>query len=274
MLPKSKRRAYVGYDDGSNSVKYYNVATRSILTSRNYHFITPSSPTEPKDIFIEPESVDCPRLEGEDKGESNRENNSKIPEISKKRPAKGDIDPRSHQRTRGYRIDYRYLDNPFPDEEEAGIANIECDHVFAVLPDDKCQTLAQARRSLEWPEWEQAIQSELAQLQCMGTWKLVDKPHGAIPIANKFVFAKKRDKDGIITKYKARLVAKGYAQRPGYDYVDTHSPIVRLETIRAILALAPMRKLIIHQLDVKGAYLNGILKEKIYMKQPKGYSDV
>jgi len=84
MLPKSQRRAYVGYDDGSNSVKYYNVATRSILTSRNYRFITPSSPTELEDIFIEQESVDSPRLEGEDKGESNHENNSKIPEISKK----------------------------------------------------------------------------------------------------------------------------------------------------------------------------------------------
>jgi len=107
----------------------------------------------------------------------------------------------------------------------------------------------------------------------MGTWKLVDKPHDAIPITNKFVIAKKRDKDGIIMKYKARLVAKGYAQWPGYDYVDTHSPVVRLETIRAILALAPTCKLIIHQLDVKGAYLNGILREKIYMKQPKGYSD-
>ena len=107
----------------------------------------------------------------------------------------------------------------------------------------------------------------------MGTWKLVDKPHDAIPISNRFVFNKKKDQDGNILKYKARLVAKGYAQRPGFDFVDTHSPVVRLETIRAILAIAPTHRLFIHQLDVKGAYLNGILKEKIYMKQPEGYSD-
>jgi len=74
-------------------------------------------------------------------------------------------------------------------------------------------------------------------------------------------------------KYKARLVAKGCAQRPGYDFVDTHLPVVRLESICAILAIAPTWKLHIHQLDVKGAYLNGTLKEKVYMKQPEGYSD-
>ena len=107
----------------------------------------------------------------------------------------------------------------------------------------------------------------------MGTWNLVDKPPNAIPISNKFKFTKKRDNAGNTTKYKARLVAKGYAQRPGFDYVDTHSPVVRMETIRAILAIAPTRKLIIHQLDVKGAYLNGTLKEKIYMKQPEGYGN-
>jgi hypothetical protein len=95
----------------------------------------------------------------------------------------------------------------------------------------------------------------------MGTWRLVDKPPNAIPIANKWVFAKKRNKQGQLTKYKAQLVAKGYAQCPGYDYVETHSPMVCLETIRLILAIATIKGLVIQQMDVKGAYLNGILKE-------------
>jgi Reverse transcriptase (RNA-dependent DNA polymerase) len=133
--------------------------------------------------------------------------------------------------------------------------------------------LKQAKKLPEWPEWEQAIQSELTQLECMGTWKLVDKPPNTILILNKFVFTKKCDNEGNILKYKAQLVAKGYTQRPGYDYVDTHSPVVRMETIQAILAIAPTRKLHIHQLDVKGAYLNGILQENIFMKQPEGYGN-
>ena len=68
-------------------------------------------------------------------------------------------------------------------------------------------------------------------------------------------------------------MAKGCAQRPGYNYVDTFSPVVRMETIQAILALVPLMGLKIHQLDIKGAYLNGILKEKVYMQQPEGYED-
>jgi len=68
-------------------------------------------------------------------------------------------------------------------------------------------------------------------------------------------------------------VAKGCAQRPGYDYIETFSPVVRMDTIQAILALVPIKGLKIQQLDVKGAYLNGILKEKVYMHQPEGYED-
>jgi len=97
--------------------------------------------------------------------------------------------------------------------------------------EDDQPTLEQARRSLEWPEWEKAIQSELAQLRGKGTWKMVDKPKDVVPISNKWVLTKKRDKEGNIIKYKARLVAHGFTQRPGLDYDETFSPVVQFETI-------------------------------------------
>ena len=183
-----------------------------------------------------------------------------------------ETDPKELWKMRGIRPDYKYMNDPFPDEEEAGIIENR-EESFTVIPDNDCHSLCQARESQEWPEWEQAIQTELKQLENKGTWELVEKPKGVVPMVNKFVFAKKRDKEGKLIKYKARLVTKGCAQRLGYDYLETHSPIVRLDTIRALLVIAVKRKLYIHQLDIKGAYLNGILKEKVYMKQPEGFDN-
>ncbi len=107
----------------------------------------------------------------------------------------------------------------------------------------------------------------------MGTWRLIEKPKHTIPIINKWVFAKKRNKAGQLTKYKARLVAKGCAQCPGYNYTKMHSPVVHLETIHLLLMITATKGLKIHQMDVKGAYLNGTLDEWVYMQQPEGFED-
>jgi hypothetical protein len=118
-----------------------------------------------------------------------------------------------------------------------------------------------------------AIRTELETLQRMGTWELVDAPEDRKSITNKWVFVRKYDKDRNLQKYKACLVARGFSQMPGMDYNETFSLVVRLETIHAILALAVAEDWEIQQMDVKGAYLNGKLKETIYMDQPQGYSD-
>ena len=66
---------------------------------------------------------------------------------------------------------------------------------------------------------------------------------------------------------------KGCVQRPGHEFMETYSPVVRAETLRACLALVPVKGLKVKQMDIKGAYLNGILQETIYMKQPEGFED-
>ena len=104
------------------------------------------------------------------------------------------------------------------------------------------ENLKEAQRSSEWAEWEKAIKIKLDQLVETGTWKLVDKLKDAILISNKFVFDKKRNKAGKITKYKARLVAKGCSQRLGYDYQEPFSLVVRMETVRTILLLVLSKK--------------------------------
>jgi len=141
-----------------------------------------------------------------------------------------------------------------------------------IAPDNP-KSLAEAQRSPEWPDWEKAVQAELNQLHKMGTWVLVNPPKERTPVSNKWVLTKKYDKEGNLLKFKARLVAKGYSQMPGMDYTDTFAPVVRLETIRTLLALALTENWEIQQMDVKGAYLNGKIKEELYMNQPKGYDD-
>jgi hypothetical protein len=77
---------------------------------------------------------------------------------------------------------------------------------------------------------------------------------------------------GDIVKYKARLVAKGYAQCEGIDFNEVFAPVAHMETLRLLLALAAHGKWQVHHMDVKSAFLNGLLAEEVYVQQPPGFS--
>ncbi|GKD24429.1 retrotransposon protein, putative, ty1-copia subclass [Tanacetum coccineum] len=102
-------------------------------------------------------------------------------------------------------------------------------------------------------------------------WELVDSPPGCKPLGYKWIFKKKMKADGTIDKYKARLVIKGFRQHEGLDYFDTYSPVTRITSIRMILAIAALRNLEVHQMDVKTAFLNRDLEDEIYMNQPESF---
>jgi hypothetical protein len=103
------------------------------------------------------------------------------------------------------------------------------------------------------------------------TWELVDRSYGCKTVGYKWVFKKKLRPDGTIDKYKARLVAKGYTQKKDEDFFDTYSPVARLTIICVLLSLAASHGLLIHQMDVMAAFLNGELEEEIYMTQSDGF---
>lgn len=121
--------------------------------------------------------------------------------------------------------------------------------------------------------WSAAIEAELNGIEKHETWELVEPPPGANIIKCRYVFKVKRDAVGAIAKFKARLVAKGFTQIFGIDYFDTYAPVVKLETLRALLSLAASKGSIIHQADVKNAYLNAELKEDLYMELPPHYDE-
>ncbi|KAF2347605.1 Reverse transcriptase RNA-dependent DNA polymerase, partial [Trinorchestia longiramus] len=91
------------------------------------------------------------------------------------------------------------------------------------------------------------------------------------PIRCKWIFKKKTGPDGNVCSYKARLAAHGYAQKFGVEYDETFSPVVRFESVRAVLALAAKHNLQLHHMDVATAFLNGELSEEIYLTQPEGF---
>ncbi|KAI3667036.1 hypothetical protein L6452_42078 [Arctium lappa] len=87
------------------------------------------------------------------------------------------------------------------------------------------------------------------------------------------IFKNKKDKDGIVVRNKARFVAKGYRQEEGIDYDETFAPVARLEAIRMFLAFADYRNFTVYQMDVKTTFLNGKIKEEVYVSQPEGFVD-
>jgi len=128
----------------------------------------------------------------------------------------------------------------------------------------------QATRVPDAKQWDKATRIEIELILKNNTWTLVDLAKGAKLIGCKWIFKKKYHLDGSIDKYKARLVAKVFTQKPNIDYFNTFAPMIRISSIRVLLALATTHKLVIHQMDVNTIFLNGDLKEEIYMTQPKG----
>jgi histone deacetylase 1/2 len=129
------------------------------------------------------------------------------------------------------------------------------------------------RDALGSSHWKSAMDSEYAALLKNGIWKLVPSPPGVNVIDSKWVFKIKKNSDGTIERYKARLVAKGFRQRYGQDYEDTFSPVVKPTTIRLLLSLAVSRGWHLRQLDIQNAFLNGVLEEEVFMRQPPGFED-
>ncbi|KAI3636627.1 hypothetical protein MIR68_005316 [Amoeboaphelidium protococcarum] len=143
---------------------------------------------------------------------------------------------------------------------------IYCGSDIPVTP----KTVAEAMLLKEWPQWKAAMEDELRSLLKHGTWKRSILPQGFKALPCKWVFKIKLDSSGQVERFKARLVIQGFRQVKDVDYTETFAPVAKFNTIRMVIAIAAKYDMIIHQMDVNTAFLNGILNEEIYMKGPVG----
>ena len=147
------------------------------------------------------------------------------------------------------------------------IENIGVFHTSSVEP----RNFQEALKSPEREKWMNAAETEMQSLRQHNTWKLVEPPPGKKIIGNRMVFKVKLHENGLVERYKARLVAQDFSQVFGEDYNQVFAPVVRWESVRALISMATQFNMQIHQMDVNVAFLIGILKEDIYMKQPDGF---
>ncbi|GJS50894.1 retrovirus-related pol polyprotein from transposon TNT 1-94 [Tanacetum coccineum] len=120
----------------------------------------------------------------------------------------------------------------------------------------------------------ESMQEELNEFKRLSVWELVPQPDKVMVITLKWIYKVKLDKLGGILKNKARLVAHGYCQEEGINFEESFALVARLKAIRIFLAYAAHKNIVVYQMDIKTAFLNGDPREDVYVSQPNGFVDI
>lgn len=255
---KSRKLIMVGYDGYSTNYRLYNPESKKIIISSNVSF----NEEETCGLNIEQKYAEFYLGDHATEGAQDE---------SEEDPASKDAQEESEEdgtRNRGKQSETMELRDRSNLQAPARFRDqdIACSAIIF-----EPQTFEEAMASHESSKWKQAMEEEMTSLKKNKTWDLVPLPHDRKAVGCKWVYRVKQNSEGKIDRFKARLCAKGYSQREGIDYEETFSPVVRYDSVRVLLAIAASKDMEIRQFDVKTAFLNGDLKEEVYMEQPKGF---
>ncbi|GKE16746.1 retrovirus-related pol polyprotein from transposon TNT 1-94, partial [Tanacetum coccineum] len=123
------------------------------------------------------------------------------------------------------------------------------------------------------PRWIDSKQEELLQFKWLNVWELVPLPNNIKPLTLKWLFKNKHDEENMVIRNKTRLVPRGYRQEEGIDFEESFAPVAKMEAIKIFLAYVAHKSFIVFQMDVKIVFLNGSLKEDVYVCQLEGFID-
>ncbi|GJX27428.1 retrovirus-related pol polyprotein from transposon TNT 1-94 [Tanacetum coccineum] len=129
------------------------------------------------------------------------------------------------------------------------------------------------KQAMTEPSWIDAMQEEIHEFERLEVWELVSCPDNVFLIKLKWIYKVKTDESGGVLKNKARLVAQGFRQEEGINFEESFAPVARIEAIHIFVANAAHKNMTIYQMDVKMDFLNGELKEEVYVSQPEGFVD-
>jgi hypothetical protein len=115
------------------------------------------------------------------------------------------------------------------------------------------------------------MMEEYSSIMKNDVWEIVPRPEGKLVVTFRWLYKLKYVADGSIEKYKARFVARGFSQVERVDYDETFAPVARYTSIKAMISIATEMGWKIHQMDVKTAFLNGLIQEEVYIEQSLGF---
>ena len=282
--PRSTKCRFLGYSEHEKAYRFEGLDDGRVFISRDAQFMEHVFDSGSRDYAQKEVVVDVQAEEDEENTTNEGPADTEMGSTSDEEQA-DDSGNKRHQRTRSLE-EATEVPNPkrfvsktrrYQTLDEMSAAAQENDIYEAAYIVDSVgempTTFKTAMESGDAVKWKQACDSEHDSLCKNETWDVVPLPKGRKAIGCRWVFRVKENQDGEIERFKARLVAKGFSQKYGIDYDETFAPVAKFTSIRAVLSMAAKHNLKLHQMDVKTAFLNGVLGEDIFMVQPEGYVD-
>ena len=261
----------IGYDDSDGIYWIFNKSTRSIFRSRDVTFDEklPNELNLSSVEFVESET----EIESENENKSEIEHESEI-EIENEPENTSETQFDTDENLSEFIGSNQLIRRSSRAKMTPDRLQVNPERKTYVVKMDDITEPKNISQALNGPnkqkKWLESIESELNSINENKVWTIVKRPHNRTIIGTRWIFKIKRNEHNEPEKYKARLVAKGYNQEPEIDYFDTFSPVVKIQTLRTILAISAQKNSLVHQLDINTAFLNGDLSEEIYVEAPPG----
>ncbi|GJZ41802.1 retrovirus-related pol polyprotein from transposon TNT 1-94 [Tanacetum coccineum] len=242
--------------------------------AHNYYLEEAKKKTQDKNMNLKPSVMDTTSLQNTTNGSKpkSRSNN----QTSKSLP----VSKSSCGMSKGSSSNVIQIHTPFehvigdPSHSVSKRKQLEIDAMWCYF--DAFLTLVEPKnfkQAMTKPSWIDAMQEEIYEFKRLKVWELVPCPDKVFLIKLKWIYKVKIDEFGGVLKNKARLVAQGFRQEERINFEESFSPVARIEAIRIFVANSAHKNMTIYQMDVKMAFLNGELKEEVYVSQPEGFVD-